>query len=494
MLSVKSLSFRYPNREVLKQISFSLGEGELVFLLGANGAGKSTLFSCILGHLPGWTGEIELEGRSAAFMTPRELAKTMAYIPQSHHPTFSYSVEDMVLMGTTHTLPLFGAPGERERGVAREAMESIGISHLAPRDFQELSGGEQQMVLIARALAQQGKVLIMDEPTSNLDYGNQIRVLELVRRLAQQGYTVLLSCHDPQLALLYGDRVIALHGGEIVADGPPEQAVTPELLRTLYQVSTRFVPAPGGALITPVPKAMHQWQPDMIRFMEDAAGYTDFFGLIARTLAKLVPPDATVCDGGCGLGFTALELARHFAHVRAIDLSEEALEVLRRNNTFDNLEILRGDLFSMPPARPYDAMVFCRFGQPREIIKAAREQCRGTVLIVQKDARHHRFTTGTYRNNRADFGRTEEIFTQLGIPFRSERIAVDVGQPLASLEEGVTFFRIYDRSGDPSAITVEEVRRRVVEREDPRFPYYYPMETVFGFLSFHTQDLPPLNP
>lgn len=492
MLSVQHLAYSYPGHRVLQDVSFTLGQGELIFLLGANGAGKSTMFGCLLGHLPGWQGEIQVDDRPARSMTARELARKIAYIPQSHHPTFSYPAEDMVLMGTSSALPVFGVPGEKERSAARRAMEQVGIEGLAQRDFQTLSGGEQQMVLIARALAQQGKILLMDEPTANLDYGNQTRVLELIRSLADEGYTILLSCHDPQLALLYADRVIALHEGRILADAPPEEAITPELIQKLYRVSVRFVPTTDGALLAPAKKNMAQWQPDMVRFMEDAASRTGFFHTVAEELAALVPAESRVCDAGCGLGFTSLELAKRFRSVRAVDLSADTLEKLRRRNTCGNLEIICADVFSMTPEEKYDAMLFCRFGHTKEILRAARNQCRGTVLVVQKEARYHRLTAQKQRNRKADFSRIEEEFSRLGIPFQSKRLQLDMGQPLHSLEDGVRFFRTYDRSADLSHITTEYVKERVIATDDPEFPYFYPMETTVGFLSFRAEDVPAL--
>ena len=137
----------------------------------------------------------------------------------------------------------------------------------AHRSFAELSGGEQQLVLAARALAQQARLLLMDEPTSALDFGNQVRVLERVSALTLRGYTVLLSCHNPQHAMLYAQRVVALHDGLVAADGPPDQALDEALMRKLYGVPARFVRTGDGVLIAPVRKSIVLWTPDMVRFM-----------------------------------------------------------------------------------------------------------------------------------------------------------------------------------------------------------------------------------
>ena len=250
-LSVAHLSFRYGSRAVLEDVSFEACEGELLCVLGPNGVGKSTLFKCTLGLLPDYEGQILLNGADAAKLSPRGRADLVAYIPQNHAPAFNYSVFDVALMGTTHELPAFASPGSRQREGAMRALEQLGIAELAQRGFAHLSGGEQQLALIARALAQQARILIMDEPTANLDYGNQLRVLERVRALSREGYAVLLSTHNPQHALMYADRILALRCGRAIANGPPEDTLTEELIKLLYGVDTRLVAADGHKLILP---------------------------------------------------------------------------------------------------------------------------------------------------------------------------------------------------------------------------------------------------
>ena len=251
MLEVENLEFSYGARQVLKNISFRAGHEELIFVLGANGAGKTTLFRCMLGLLHGYRGRILLDGQNVAALPAKELARRIAFIPQFHNPVFAYTALDMVLMGTNHRLSTFASPGRREREIAIQAMEQLGIEDFAGRNFQELSGGEQQLVLVARALAQEAKILLMDEPTSALDYGNQLRVLQKVSSLSAQGYTILLSCHNPQHALLYAHRVIALADGTICADGAPESALDPALIRRLYGVDAHFIRTQDGVLIAP---------------------------------------------------------------------------------------------------------------------------------------------------------------------------------------------------------------------------------------------------
>ena len=252
-LTVKDLTYRYAKTAapVLQGVSFSAESGDFLSVLGANGAGKSTLFRCLLGGLTDYTGAIELDGRDVRTLSRRETAEHIAYIPQIHRPTFGYSVLDTTLMGLTRQLSPFRSPTPEMEKQAMDALEQMGVAQLAERSFATLSGGEQQLVLIARALCQQSDILVMDEPTSSLDYGNQLRVLERVRLLAQQGYTVLLSTHDPQHALRFSQKVLALSGGQVAADGCTADVLTPELIRRLYGVEAVVLDTPCGRVLLP---------------------------------------------------------------------------------------------------------------------------------------------------------------------------------------------------------------------------------------------------
>ena len=239
-IEAKGVRFSYGKNEILHGMDFAAQKGQLIAVLGPNGAGKSTLFRCLLGLYHSYQGSITIEGREVKNMQPREIAAKVAYIPQTHTPTFHYTVLEMVLMGTTHRVRGLQSPGAKEVAIAREALAQVGIANMENRSYGRLSGGEQQ--------------LIMDEPTSSLDYGNQLRVMQRVRALARQGYTILLSSHNPQQALLFSDRILALHDGVICADGAPEKVITPELLETLYSIKTRLAEAEEGRLIVPLLK------------------------------------------------------------------------------------------------------------------------------------------------------------------------------------------------------------------------------------------------
>lgn len=240
MLEVENLSFFYGDRHILKNVNLRADKGEFVSILGSNGVGKSTLFKCILGVLPDYSGSVTIDGENTRGMSVRELARKIAYIPQVSASAFNYSVEDIVLMGTTAGLSGLKSPGGNELNRAEEAMARMGISELRERCFHHLSGGERQLTIIARALAQQAKILLLDEPTSALDFGNQTLILNEVRGLAREGYLVIQSTHDPERAYIYSDRIVALKSGEVFAQGAPSEVLTAENISSLYGVNTEL--------------------------------------------------------------------------------------------------------------------------------------------------------------------------------------------------------------------------------------------------------------
>ncbi len=255
MICVDKLTLSYGDRAVLRDVSFTLAPGCLTALLGENGAGKTTLMRCMLGLHARCGGGVYLDGREVRTRGAPALARQIAYIPQSHDPAFNYTVLDMVMMGTTSQLSALASPGQRQRARAMDALERMGVAALSGRGYLRLSGGERQLVLIARALAQNAPILLMDEPTASLDYGNRLRVLAQVRALTRDGYTVLLSTHEPQHALSYADRVVALHRGEKLCDGAPDDVLDEALLETLYGVRARLIDTPQGRVLLPGERA-----------------------------------------------------------------------------------------------------------------------------------------------------------------------------------------------------------------------------------------------
>lgn len=238
---MKNLSFSYEERPVLRDISFRVEQGEFLSILGPNGVGKSTLFRCVLGLLSGYTGQVLVDGVDARQFSIRESARHIAYIPQSSHPIFNYRVFDIVLMGATSAVSVLRAPGREHTERCHWALEKVGISHLADRCYHRLSGGEQQLVMIARALVQNAPILMLDEPTANLDFGNQLRVLEQVRSLAREGYTVIQTTHHPEQSYLFSDRILALQNGRVLLEGAPSQVLTQQAIRDLYGVEVDVV-------------------------------------------------------------------------------------------------------------------------------------------------------------------------------------------------------------------------------------------------------------
>lgn len=235
-LSVKGLSFSYGARPVLRNVSFQAHRGEVLSVLGPNGAGKSTLFRCMLGLLAPTAGGTQIDGQDIAGMGASQLSRAIAYIPQSHNPVFNFTVLDMVLMGTTAQLGRFSAPGQAQRAQAEEALAQLGISQLRDRGYCHISGGERQLVLIARAMAQQAKILVMDEPSASLDFGNRLQVMETVGELARRGYAIIQSTHDPEQAYQYSHRILALYQGQVVAYGTPQETMNDALISQLYGV------------------------------------------------------------------------------------------------------------------------------------------------------------------------------------------------------------------------------------------------------------------
>lgn len=235
-VKIESLSFSYGSHQVLRDISFEVPEGTLVNVLGPNGTGKSTLFRCILGLNRGYTGTIIVNDKDLKTLSIRERAREMAFIPQSHKPIYDYDVIDVVLMSSGAGSGVFFSPKTSDVERAHAALDRVGIGFLAERPYTRISGGEQQLVLIARALAQNASTIIMDEPTSALDYGNTVRVLSCVRQLAEDGLTVIQSTHQPDQAFLYADKTLVLHEGNILAYGSPKDTITADLISKIYGV------------------------------------------------------------------------------------------------------------------------------------------------------------------------------------------------------------------------------------------------------------------
>lgn len=235
-LEGRDLHFSYRGRAILEGASLAAGAGELVALLGPNGAGKSTLLRLLLGFLSPSSGQVLVCGEPAASLSGRAFARRIAYVPQIHITPFPYSVREVVLLGRLPSNGLFRAPSRADETVVAEVLQRLSIDHLSERVYTEISGGERQLTLIARALAQGARVLVMDEPMASLDFGYQIRLGEHLRKLTEAGYAVIMSTHDPRFARLSATRVALLSSGRIIADGSPAEMLTSGAIGSLYNI------------------------------------------------------------------------------------------------------------------------------------------------------------------------------------------------------------------------------------------------------------------
>lgn len=256
-LSAQGLSFGFPGRTVGREVDLELSAGEVLCLLGPNGTGKTTLMRTLLGLIPPLEGSVRLEGRELSQWSPRERARRLAYVPQAAESYFDFSVLEMVEMGRSAHRGAFASPSRADREQARLALERLGIAPLAPRPIHRVSGGERQLTLIARALATEARIVVLDEPTANLDYGNQARVLAEIARLRAAGIAILLCSHDPDHALQVADRALLLARGRVLAQGKADNVLDAQNLSRLYGVGVHVtdVDTPAGRRRICVPAA-----------------------------------------------------------------------------------------------------------------------------------------------------------------------------------------------------------------------------------------------
>jgi iron complex transport system ATP-binding protein len=241
ILSGHALTIGYSGHVVGRGLDVALATGEILALLGPNGGGKTTLLKTLLGLLAPQAGEVRLADRPLAGYSDRERARLLAYVPQSHDTTFAFTVETVVLMGRTAHGNLFSRPNSADRGAAMSALARFDIAHLRERPYTELSGGERQLVLLARALAQEPQFVVLDEPTASLDFGNQGRVMHEILALKTSGHGVLFTTHDPNHAMRTADRVYLLRQGERIAEGATGAILDRPQLEALYGTPVELI-------------------------------------------------------------------------------------------------------------------------------------------------------------------------------------------------------------------------------------------------------------
>ncbi len=244
ILNLQNVTLGYGNKKILNNISLTLHSGEIVCLLGPNGVGKTTLFKTLMGSIPPLSGSITINGTPMSSFSSRDCAKVIAYVPQVHHTPFPYTVREVVLFGRAAHLGMFSSPRRKDRMIADQSLELLDIKYLADRNYVELSGGERQMVIIARALAQKTPFIILDEPTSNLDYGNQIRVIKKIQELKQQAVGIFMSTHSPDHVFMLEAKTVMLNKGGLYDQGRSESVVTRSSLRSIYGVDVHIFDTP----------------------------------------------------------------------------------------------------------------------------------------------------------------------------------------------------------------------------------------------------------
>jgi len=247
LLEVKNLSFGYDERDVLTDISFQLMRGEILFLLGPNGCGKTTLLDCVLGFLKPRQGDIYLNGSNMKEINASRVARHIAYVPQSHEKTFPYTVMDIVLMGRASYISMFASPSRRDLAIAKEMLDLLGIYHLKDRPYTQLSGGEAQLVMIARALVQKTELIVMDEPTAHLDFKHEMVIMETIVDLVKEtGISILMASHFPNHAFYFENnalscRVALMDECRVLDLGTATEVISESNLMKTYNIHARIV-------------------------------------------------------------------------------------------------------------------------------------------------------------------------------------------------------------------------------------------------------------
>lgn len=241
LFEVKNISFSYDGEEIFSDISFSIDRGDVLCILGPNGTGKTTLIKCLNGLHEVNSGEILINGENMKKLSFKEISRHIGYIPQSHVPSFPFKVLDVVLMGRAPYLNLSDSPKKEDMEIALNSLKTLGIEKLKDKEYTNLSGGERQLVFLARVLCQKPDILILDEPTSHLDFGNQIKLLEIIDNLAKTGLSIIMSSHFPDHAFLSSTKVAIMKDRKFIDFGTPDDVVCEENLRKAYSIDVRLI-------------------------------------------------------------------------------------------------------------------------------------------------------------------------------------------------------------------------------------------------------------
>lgn len=241
LLEIHDVYGGYGNGDIVKGVSCAADRGDVLCLVGPNGCGKTTLFRLILGSIPLSRGTISIDGQDTKNLSPKELANLIAYIPQYHAPVFAYTVLDVVIMGRASHFSSFDTPKSVDREAAFAALEKVSALELANKKYTALSGGQRQLILIARAICQSAKVFVMDEPAANLDYANHQLLIDVIADLAGQGYCIVMSTHSPEHPFSVGSKALLMKGGKVAGFGAPKEIITPQNLQAVYDIEMDVV-------------------------------------------------------------------------------------------------------------------------------------------------------------------------------------------------------------------------------------------------------------
>lgn len=241
-VEIKNLTYRYDKtKKLLEDVCLQIPDNSVVTILGKNGTGKTTFLNCLLGFINDYSGDITLFGKRQKDFSRKELAQVVGLVPQLSQISFDFTVEEFVLMGCNPTMNYFAVPGRSGNEAVEAALETLNITHLRNRFVNSLSGGERQLVYIARTLTQRPKIIVLDEPTSALDFGNIIKITDLITRLRNDGYTVILTCHDPDFPFLFHSHTVALLPDHSLLFGESDELLTDEVLSKIYEVPIKRI-------------------------------------------------------------------------------------------------------------------------------------------------------------------------------------------------------------------------------------------------------------
>lgn len=242
LMEMKNGTFSYDyNNNIFEDINFQVEKGDIFCILGANGTGKTTMLKCLNGLMKLNSGDVLLNGRELYSLSHSEIAKNIGYIPQMHNSTFPFTILDVVLMGRSPHIDAFSSPSKSDIEIAENSLKTLNIYHMKDKPYTEISGGEQQLVFIARVLTQEPRVLLLDEPTSHLDFGNQIRTLNIIEKLASKGLSVIMSSHFPDHAFISANKVAIMKGTDFIDIGTPEEVITEDNMKKAYGINVKIV-------------------------------------------------------------------------------------------------------------------------------------------------------------------------------------------------------------------------------------------------------------